>query len=57
MNILDYIEWRLDTLNRNLKAKSGVSENDNLDDIRILAQLSELIKLKESLKNGEVHCS
>ena len=57
MTLLEYIEWRLVSLQQSLEAKSGIKENDNLDDLRISSQISELNMLKENLKNGQVHCS
>lgn len=57
MTIEEYIKFRLDHLNKVLEATSGIQENDNIEDLRIVAQISELTELKKNINNGKISIS
>jgi len=57
MTIEEYIKFRLNHLNKVLEATSGIQENDNIEDLRIVAQISELTELKKNIDNGKISIS
>lgn len=56
MELTDYLNFRIESLKQTLESKSGIVENDNIEDLRIIAQLSELTMLKKHIENETVYC-